>query len=155
MGHLLLSLIASLSTFAPIGDDSLRIVPDAAVLKLDELGLYRVGLAYRGQAEHEFPHGWQGSFDDATGVACQPQGDQNGKEALLLHCPWRGGTGVAFQEFHFLLPRARRIVLRGATALRSDAVGKSDGVTFRIKAGGRQLLEVHRADASGTASSST
>lgn len=40
------------------------------------------------------------------------------------------------------------MLLRGATALREDGVGKSDGVTFRIKAGPRKLLEVHRTDAS-------
>jgi Family of unknown function (DUF5696) len=147
MSHCLLPVLVALSMLPPSGDDPLLFAPDAARLDLDELGLYRIGLVYRGQAEHEFPQGWQGPFDEATGLACEPQGKQNGRQALLLHCPWRNGTGVAFQEFHILLPRARRIVLKGATALRADAVGKSDGVTFRINAGRDKLLNVHRTDA--------
>ncbi len=147
MGHWILAvLFASLASQGE-ASDPLLIVPDAAVLKLDELGLYRVGLAYRGKAEREFPTGWSGPFDEQTGVACQPLSVQNGRQALLLHCPWRGGTGIAFQEFHIQLPQARRAVLRGATALRADGVGKSDGVTFRIMAGTRKLLDVQRTDA--------
>ena len=147
MSHALLPLIVTLSMLPPAGDDPLLFAPDAARLNLDELGLYRIGIAYRGQAEREFPHGWQGPFDETTGLACEPQGNQNGRQALLLHCPWRNGTGVAFQEFHILLPRARRILLKGAAALRADAVGKSDGVTFRINAGRDKLLDVHRTEA--------
>ena len=127
--------------------DPLLIVPDTAVLKLDDLGLYRVGFAYRGMPEREFPTGWSGAFDEQTGVACLPVGVQNDRQALLLHCPWRNGTGIAFQEFHIQIPRAGHVMLRGATALRADGVGKSDGVTFRIMAGSRKLLDVHRTDA--------
>ncbi|MGO9915032.1 MAG: hypothetical protein ACLQIB_10005, partial [Isosphaeraceae bacterium] len=147
MGHFVLPLIAISAMVQPAVDDPLLIVPDAAMLRFDDLGLYRVGVAFRGRPDREFPRGWQGPFDDATGLACQPVGKQNGREAWLLHCPWRNGTGVAFQEFHLQLPRARRILLRGATALRADGVGKSDGVTFRISAGRQKLLEIHRADA--------
>ena len=146
MGHCFLTLLLACLTSQAQASDRLLIVPDAAVLKLDDMGLYRVGLVYRGQSEHDFPTGWSGPFDEATGVACQPVGVQNGKQALLLHCPWRNGTGVAFQEFHVQLPRASRVLLRGATALREDGVGKSDGVTFRIMAGSRKLLDVHRTD---------
>ena len=142
-------LPAILAFLAPsAAGDPLLIVPDAPVLKLDDLGLYRVGIAYRGTADRNFPAGWSGPFDEQTGLACQPVGIQNGRQALLLHCPWRNGTGIAFQEFHVQLPRARRVMLRGATALRAEGVGKSDGVTFRVKAGSRTLLEVHRTDAS-------
>ncbi len=147
MGHFVLPLIAILAMVQPAVDDPLLIVPDAALLRFDDLGLYRVGVAYRGRPEREFPRGWQGPFDDATGLACQPLGKKNGREAFLLHCPWRNGTGVAFQEFHIQLPRARRILLRGATALRADGVGKSDGVTFRIIAGRKKLLDIHRTNA--------
>lgn len=121
--------------------------PDSAILKLDELGLYRIGLAYRGRQQEEFPIGWSGPFDERTGVACQGLGTIRGRPGLLLHCPWRGGTGVTFQEFHIQLPARLRTHLRGATALREDGVGKSDGVTFRIEANGKRLLDVHRADA--------
>ncbi len=123
------------------------IVPDAPVMKLNEIGLYSVGCVYRGGRTEAYPDGWTGMFDDRTGIACQPAGEQNGKQAFLLHCPWRNGTGVTYQEFPFRLPAARRILLRGATALRSDAVGKSDGVTFRVFVNGRKLLEENQIDA--------
>ncbi len=127
------------------------IAPDAATIALDDIGLYAVGYAYRNQPEKTFPIGWSGAFDEHTGVTCQDMGEQNGKRALLLHCPWRGGTGVSFQEFRFQVPKsARRILVRGATGLRTDALGpdKSDGVTFRVFANGKKLLDEHRTDAS-------
>ena len=148
MGHWFLSTILATVVSQGVAKDPLLIVPDTAVLKLDDLGLYRVGLAYRGMPELDFPIGWSGPFDEPTGLACLPVGVQNGRQALLLHCPWRNGTGIAFQEFHVQLPRDCRAFLRGATALRAEGVGKSDGVTFRIMAGSRKLLDVHRTDAS-------
>ena len=137
-------------------DPALLITPDAARLSLDEIGLYAAGCQYRGQPEHRFPAGWSGGFEARTGVALQPAGEQNGRAAFLLHPPWRGGTGVAFQEFSFRLPPAgkvQRIRLTGATAMREDALAtpgekpKSDGATFRIFANGQPLLDEHRADA--------
>ncbi len=131
------------------------ITPDADRLALDEIGLYAAGYQYRGQEEKRLPAGWSGRFDAITGVALQPAGEQNGRAAFLLHPPWRGGTGVAFQEFNFRLPPAtevRRILLTGATAMRSDALAKpgekqkSDGATFRVFANGHKLLDEHRKD---------
>jgi len=123
------------------------IVPDMPVMKLDELGQYEIGYAYRGQAEQQFSPGWTGFFEEHTGVACMPTGVQNGKAAFLLHCPWRNGTGITFQQFTFALPPSPHIRLRGATALRADAVGKSDGAVFRILANGRKLLDQLQTDA--------
>ncbi len=121
------------------------ITPDLPVLNLDELGIYTVGYAYRGQPEQQFPLGWSGFFEDRTGVACEPFGTQNGKSAFLLHCPWRNGTGIAFQQFIFSLPaQATRILLRGATAMRSENVTNSDGVTFRLYANGTKLFDYHQ-----------
>ncbi len=123
------------------------IAPDSAVMKLDEIGLYSVGWVYRGKAEQRFPDGWAGFFDDSCGVACQPAAPQNGKRAFLLHCPWRGGTGVAFQQFSIKLPAgANRITLRGAVAMRSDIIVQSDGATFRVFVDGQKLLDTNRTD---------
>ena len=138
------------------GEAAPLITPDAGVMRLDEVGLYAVGYQYRGQEEKYFPVGWSGGFDPITGVALQPVGEQNGTPALLLHPPWRGGTGVAFQEFRFQLPPATaapHIRLTGATAMRRDALAgpgektKSDGATFRIMVNGRTLLDEQRDDA--------
>lgn len=121
------------------------ITPDMAVMNLDELGLYAVGYAYRGQPEQQFPLGWSGFFDDLTGVACEPFGSQNGERAFLLHCPWRNGTGISFQQFVFSIPtQATRVLLRGATAMRSENVTNSDGVTFRLYVNGTKLFDYNQ-----------
>jgi hypothetical protein len=120
------------------------IVPDRAVMNLDELGLYAVGYAYRGAGDVRFPDGWSGPFDDQTGIALEPAGVQNGKAAMLLHCPWRGGTGIAFQQFRIAFPRSPRIALTGFIAMRAEGTEQSDGVTFRIRADGRTVFEEHR-----------
>ncbi|HWH72531.1 MAG TPA: hypothetical protein VNT26_24430, partial [Candidatus Sulfotelmatobacter sp.] len=134
---ILLLAVAALSAVAQPA-----ITPDASVMALDDLGLYAVGYAYRGQAEQQFSLGWSGFFEDKTGVACEPFGTQNGKRVFLLHCPWRNGTGIAFQQFNFQLPaNAQRILLTGATAMSSTYFSQSDGVTFRVFANGSKLLE--------------
>ena len=131
---------------ASAGEARLAIAPYAAKIKLDEISLYEVGYAYRGDTEQRFPVGWMGDFEEHTGVACMPVGEQNGKKAFLLHPPWRNGTGITFQQFTFRLPRVKRITLMGATAMRSDITDSSDGVIFRVYAGGRKLMDVHRTD---------
>ena len=119
--------------------------PDLPVMKFDEVGVYAVGYAYRGRAEHQFPLGWSGFFEDRTGVACEPFGTQNGKPVFLLHCPWRNGTGITFQQFAFHLPaQATRVWLRGATALRSENATNSDGVTFRLYVNGGKRFDYHQ-----------
>ena len=121
------------------------VTPDLPVMRFDDLGVYAVGYAYRGQPEQQFPLGWSGFFEDRTGVACEPFGTQNGKRAFLLHCPWRNGTGITFQQFVLRLPAgATRILLRGATAMRSQNVTNSDGVTFRLYADGAKLFDYHQ-----------
>ena len=123
------------------------LITDGPTLPLDEIGSYSVGYQLRGEPETKLPEGWTGGLDSPTGTACQTAGSQHGKAAWLLHCPWRGRTGVAFQDFTLVLPRATPITLRGDTALRADAVGKSDGVVFRIFVNGAKRFESNRADA--------
>lgn len=122
------------------------ITPDSARLNLDDVGLYDLGYQYRGRQEVLMPLGWSGPFEARTGVACMPAATQNGRRAFLLHPPWRGGTGVTFQEFELRLPKARRILLSGATAMRSDSIGRSDGAVFRIYVDGHEALDDLRQD---------
>ena len=141
--QVVLTLCAVVSVVSVVGQPV--ITPDLPVMNLDELGVYAVGYVYRGQPEQQFPLGWSEFFEDRTGVACEPFGTQNGERAFLLHCPWRNGTGIAFQQFAFSLPaQASRIVLRGATAMRSQNVTNSDGVTFRLYANGSKLFDYHQ-----------
>lgn len=121
--------------------------PDAPVVRLDEIGLYAVGYRLRGAPERRMPDGWTGHFTEDTGISCQPAGRQDGRDAFLIHSPWRAGVGVTFQEFTVRLPQARRIRLTGATAMRTDVVGRSDGATFRVLVDGAPLLDEHRANA--------
>ena len=135
-------LTAALGAISAMGQP---LVPDLPVMKLDEVGVYTIGYAYRGRAEQFFSLGWSGFFEDRTGVACLPFGTQRGREVFLLHCPWRNGTGITFQQFAFRLPaQASRIRLRGATAMRSADVTQSDGVTFRLYANGAKLFDYHQ-----------
>ncbi|MBM3495511.1 MAG: hypothetical protein FJX72_14490, partial [Armatimonadetes bacterium] len=120
------------------------IAPDQAVMRLDELGLYRVGYAHDGKQETDKRPGWSGHFEEPSGMSCQPFGEQGGRSATLLHCPWRDGVGLAYQEFAFVVPRAKRVLVRGLTAMKTDVVGKSDGVTFRVVVNGRKLMERHQ-----------
>jgi hypothetical protein len=121
------------------------VTPDSPSVDLDEVGVYAIGYAYRGQPEQQFPLGWSEFFEDRTGVACEPFGMQAGRPAFLLHSPWRHGTGITFQQFVFRLPAAAtRILLRGAAAMRSENVTNSDGVTFRLYANGTKLIDYHQ-----------
>lgn len=131
----------------PLRADNVSVTLDNARFGLDEVGLYNVGYQLRGGPEVRLPVGWTGSLDTPTGAACQSAGTQNGKAAWLLHCPWKGKTGVTFQEFTVALPNAPQIALRGATALRADAVGKSDGVVCRVFVNGEKRFEANRQDA--------
>lgn len=144
--HRLVVCFAGLA-LSPLAQADPPIVPDRADFALDEIGLYRVGYQRRGDPAVELLVGWTGGLDTPTGAACQPAGLQNGKVAWLLHCPWKGKTGVTFQEFTVALPAAPRIFLRGSTALRADAVGKSDGVVCRVYVNGEKRYDSNRQDA--------
>ena len=144
--RLLLPLLLFVLALPGVGWARPIIVPDQATMRLDDLGLYEVGYALRGGTEVRLPVGWTSGLESQSGAACQSAGVQNGREAWLLHVPWRGHTGVTFQEFTLKLPRLRKIVLSGETALRADAVSKSDGVTFRVYVDGAKRLDVNRVD---------
>jgi len=77
-------------------------------------------------------------FDEGSAGTVQPEG-----EGLFMHPPWKGprstdrpdlGVGVAFVEHRIALPRRRHVVLLASVRLRPEAVGKSDGVAFRMTA---------------------
>ncbi len=140
---LLISAVLAFSITAVAGP---VLVPDAAVMKLDDVGSYEIGYALRDKPEKQLPLGWSGNFDPDTGVACMSRGVVAGKNAWLLHCPWSHGTGISFQQFTFKLPKVAGIRLTGFTAMGADAIGKSDGATFRVYAGKQKLLDVNRTD---------
>ena len=137
---LMLSILASCLTAAAANDDVTVRLP-AGTSSLLDVGLYRVGYRYFGKEAVFFPVGWMGHFDDASGIACHPDVEQNDKKTLLLHCPWRGGAGISFLEYDLALPKVTPITFTYAIAMRTDAVGKSDGVTFRTFIGEKGDLQ--------------
>ena len=122
------------------------ITPDRSTIMLDDIGIYSVGCQYVGKQPQSFPVGWSGMFDEKTGISCLAYGTQNGMNAFLLHSPWHNGYGLVYQEYRFKMPKVQQVLLKGATAIRSDVVGKSDGATFRIYANGKKLLDINQSD---------
>ena len=84
--------------------------------------------------------------DDDSGGMVHPD-----HEGLFLHPPWRGeqsteGWPITFVEFPLRLPKTRHVLFTSGVHLREAAIGKSDGVTFRVLAlrGDRKLsAEIH------------
>lgn len=124
------------------------------VTHLDDVGLYTVTYRYDDGRVGAMPVGWTGPFTDATGIACEPESIQAGREAFLLHPPWHGGTGRTDQTFRLALPRAAKIMLSFAVAMQIAAAepGKSDGAAFRVYLDGRLLLDRLKTDSAWTAS---
>lgn len=141
---LLLALFALVLPSAIDALPSTAVSPDASVMKLDEIGVYEIGFCLRDRVWHKFPVGWSGYFDERIGIACEPHGSQGGKAAFLLHPPWKQGAGTVYQQFTFNMPWARKITLRGATAMRSDITDKTDGVVFRVYVNGSKKMETLR-----------
>lgn len=97
-----------------------------------DAGVYRVGYQIGAQETKWFPSGWTGIFDNEPGIAYDARQNLNGRRALLLHTPWRKGTGRAIAEYDLQLPRGLPLRFTTAIALTKEAVvGGSDGVTFR------------------------
>jgi hypothetical protein len=117
--------------------------------QLDEIGLYDVSYRYRDGRSGAMPSGWTGHFEDRTGISCTVFGAQAGKSVFLLHPPWRNGTGVTDQTLRLALPKANRIALQFAIAMKEGEVGpgKSDGATFRVFVNDRKLLDRNKTDA--------
>jgi hypothetical protein len=119
--------------------------------RLTDLGLYGVTYQLRGKEPVEMPWGWSGHFTEDVGIAYYDAGVVAGRRAHVLHCPWRAGTGSVALHYFLKLPNQKPITLRFAIAMRADAVGKSDGVTFSafVHEGGKptELMREHYAKA--------
>ncbi|MEI7729042.1 MAG: DUF5696 domain-containing protein [Verrucomicrobiota bacterium] len=117
--------------------------------RLSDIGIYRVGYQSYGKEPVLMPDSWAGHFDDATGISYQPGNQTSGRDALLMHSPWRIPPGRTWVEYRLQLPPTKPIRLMFGIALPPDCVGsnKSDGVTFSgyLSAGGaeKELLRRH------------
>ena len=120
-------------------------VPTGATA-LGDVGIYRVTYQRYGQDLVVMPSAWTGHFTLDAGIAFCPV-VHDGKPALLLHCPWRGGTGAVWVDYPLELPKVTPAAFAVGIAMRRDIAGTSDGVTFSVHlgAGGRmkELVREH------------
>lgn len=117
------------------------IAPDRATMEFDDLGLYGVRYTLDSGRTESMPDGWTGFFVEPSGICCTGYGMHRGKQAFLLHSPWRNGVGVVQQRFRIALPRVRGIVLSGSTAMRASDGDKSDGARFRVLVNDTPMLD--------------
>lgn len=120
----------AMAATAAAADPTLILPPGTT--RLAEIGLARVGWQSVGKDSVWMPPGWQGHFDEATGISCQDAGQVLGREALLLHSPWRVPPGRTWVEYPLTLPKVTPIRLSFGIAMGPGRVGPelSDGVTF-------------------------
>ena len=141
-----IAIFCSTSSAAPPVTEPPPVAISGGVTPIDDIGYYTVSYHYFNGRTGQEPLGWAGNFTDDTGIAAVPVGSQNGKAAFLLHPVWRGGIGDTDQSYRLQLPAATSIKLSFSIAMRSDAVGKSDGVTFRVRVNDQTLLDQNKAD---------
>ena len=140
----MVALVVQVTCLAAAGGEFLAL--PAGVTPLDEIGVYRVGYQWYGKQPVDMPLSWSGGFTQDSGIAYKVV-NHGGERALLLHCPWRNGTGSAFVEYSLSLPRGLATRLALGIAMRADVVEKSDGVTFSasVASGGdrAELMREH------------
>ncbi|MCC6821851.1 MAG: hypothetical protein IT579_14055 [Verrucomicrobia subdivision 3 bacterium] len=146
----LLVLGASGVAFA-VGVTNLVVPLPAGETAITDIGLYQVGWQSYGGKPEVMPVSWVGHADERTGVSYKPWGRVFGKEALLIHSPWRVPPGRTWAEYELALPRTTPIKLSFAIVMGPDAgvPDKSDGSTFScyLTAAGteRELMREHQA----------
>lgn len=71
------------------------------------------------------PVSWSGHPDELSGIGSKPWGRVFGKEALLIHSPWRVPPGRTWAEYELALPRLTPIKLSLAIVMGPDAGPRS------------------------------
>lgn len=118
---------------------------------LSDIGLYRVAYQSYGEQVVEMPLSWTGHFVDPSGISYQPGERVLGRDAILLHSPWRVSPGKVWVDYPLRFPETRPIKLSFGIAMRPDVTtpDKSDGVTFSayltVNGRERELMREHYA----------
>lgn len=126
------------------------------VTRLSDIGIYRVAYQSYGEEVVEMPPSWCGHFETTSGISYQPGGHLLGRDALLLHSPWRVNPGTVWVDYCLELPRTVPLKLSFGVAMRPDMVGpaRSDGVTFscflNTGSGFQELMRYHQAEGTWT-----
>jgi hypothetical protein len=134
-------LFVAAATACAWAQEAMVVKLEPGVTRLAEIGAYRVGYERRGEPVVMMSEGWVGHFEERSGVSYTPWVRQDGRDSILLHCPWRGGTGISFVEYDLELPAVRPIAFDFAIAMQEGMTEQSDGATFRasIRAEGESL----------------
>lgn len=115
---------------------------------LSEIGMYQVAYQSYGQTAVMMPSSWVG-MDEASGIMYRPGESLLGRDAILIHSPWRVPAGKTWADFRLQLPQVKPITLSFGIAMRPDIATpeKSDGVTFSCllieAAGQKELMRKH------------
>ncbi|NUQ01844.1 MAG: hypothetical protein HUU35_18515, partial [Armatimonadetes bacterium] len=146
------ALALFLTCLAPLAAELEAVPLSPGVTSLGDIGLYQVAYRSANQPPVAMPLGWTGWHDSASGVCYVPNQLMQGREALLIHVPWRVPSGPAWVDYRLKLPAVKSIDLAFSTAMRPDAIGpnKGDGVTFSayvVDGEPRELLREHRDEA--------
>ena len=118
---------------------------------LTDIGLYQVWWQSYGGKPVEMPTSWIGHFDERSGISYKPWGKVLGREAFLIHSPWRVSPGRTWVEYQLALPRLTPIHLSFGIVMgpESGVPEKSDGATFSCdltaRGAERQLMREHQA----------
>jgi hypothetical protein len=102
--------------------------------RLAEIGLYQVGWRSRGDGPRMMPLSWSGDSDPATGIIYQTRSGFLGRDALLMHSPWRVAPGRTWADYRLALPPGMPATLTFGIAMDPAGMlpGMSDGVTFSV-----------------------
>lgn len=100
--------------------------------RLADIGIYQVAYQLYGSEPARMPMGWVGSFDPVSGITYSVREPYLGRTPIMIHCPWKAGTGSTWVDYPVELPRVTPVKLEYGIAVQPDASGqgKSDGVTF-------------------------
>ncbi len=131
---------------AKLAELPINIVPANGALPLWQLQTHRVAWSYHSEPLVYMPVGWQGSsVDSSANFLRQRILRGTTKDAIVMHPPWKPKGGTIFAEYLLRLPDVTPIELAFANAIRDHTAAEppSDGVTFRVWAGGERLFERH------------
>ena len=119
--------VAAAALSAAAADSYVALPPGDTYLA--DISICQVGRQSYGKEPVLMPVGWQGS-DEVSGVVYMDQGNNMGRRSIFMHTPWRVPPGKAWADYPLALPKSAAIALKFGIAMGTDAVGKSDGVTF-------------------------
>ncbi len=99
---------------------------------LADIGIYQVAYQSYGEDTVTMSASWTGHFHPVTGISYVPHERTLGRDAILLHSPWRIAPGKVWADYHLRLPQVAPITLSFGIAMGTIAAqpNHSDGVTF-------------------------